>query len=71
MKSSNGTKKYGRNKGSAKMLRYNNENRANKNKAKRVIKDVNRSRNPETTLEKIFPFLDANTQVYVKKYAGN
>lgn len=48
---------------------YRNNDVREKNKAKRVIADCNRSAEPKSTLEKILPTLNPKVAVYCRKYA--
>ena len=66
---SGGSKKFGRNKGSESNKRYINNDTREKNKAKRIIADCNRSSEPDKTLKKILPTFNPKVAVYCRKYA--
>ena len=62
-----GSKKFGRNRASEANKRYINNDTREKNKAKRVIADCNRSANPEKTLQSILLTLNPKVANYARK----
>lgn len=62
-------RKYGRNRDrSMKMQRYRNEGRKFTNKAKRVVKDCYRAKDPIRTMKNLLPLLQVDVRIRVRKY---